>query len=280
MVPPQGRELTCASADGRLQGFSATLDGRWGALRVQAGDKLVTSAVDLSSGQVFAKPDLLGALGNWLVTGTRRHVYGVADPSALAVPPSWAPLGAFSNATIPMDMPAEAVTGRFPIDDPQNPPASGLSSDGTVLFTRLAADGQGSRVDAYALPAMTRLWTQTTAGSSYLTILGSGGNTLVAEKTADDGSRTTLGLNARTGATLWTLPTGRRVRAEHHADAGVGQRADRGDRPGDRPAAVLLGAEDRLERQARPASARRCCPAASGSTPPPTASSSRQTLTP
>ncbi|MGZ4659009.1 MAG: hypothetical protein ACXVGE_19375, partial [Blastococcus sp.] len=136
VVPPQASQLTCNSADAKLQGFSATLDGRWGALRVQAGDRLVASAIDLSSGQVLARPDLLGALGNWLVTGTRRHVYGVADPSSVAVPPSWAALGAFSNATIPMDMPAEAVTGRFPVDDAQNPPSTGLSSDGTVLFTR------------------------------------------------------------------------------------------------------------------------------------------------
>ncbi|MGZ6780526.1 MAG: hypothetical protein ACXVGO_16225, partial [Mycobacterium sp.] len=202
VVPSQRAQLTCNSADGRLQGFSATLDGRWGALRVQAGDTLVASAIDLSSGQVLARPDLLGALGNWLVTGTRRHMYGVADPSALVVPPLWARLGAFSNAVIPMDMPSEAVTGRFPVDDAQNPPSTGLSSDGTVLFTRLAADGEGSRVTAYALPAVRRLWVQTTAGSSYLTILGSGGNTLVAEKTADDGSVTTVGLNAHTGATL------------------------------------------------------------------------------
>ena len=49
---------------------------------------------------------------------------------------------------------------------------------------------------------MKQLWVQTTTGSSHLTILGPGGNTLVAEKTADDGSSTTVGLNAHTGATL------------------------------------------------------------------------------
>ena len=93
-------------------------------------------------------PDPLGALSNWLVTGTRRHIYWVADPSALAVTPSWTPLGAFSIAVLPMGMRAEAVTGRFPVDDAQNPPSTGLSSDGTLLCTRLAAAGQGSRVTA------------------------------------------------------------------------------------------------------------------------------------
>lgn len=124
VVLSQGTQLTCNSADTTLEGFGATLDGRWGALRVQARGKLVASAIDLSSGQVLARPDLLGALGNWLVTGTRRHIYGVADPSALAVPPSWTPLGALSNAVIPMGMPTEAVAGRFPVDDAQNPPST------------------------------------------------------------------------------------------------------------------------------------------------------------
>ena len=124
----------------------------------------------------------------------------------LTTPPAWKGLGSFSVGSraglVPMEDPSAITSGRFG----GNSSASGLSSDGTQLFTTQAtADNNGTVLIAYALPGMKQTWSQTSKDGVTFELRGSGGNVVVVERHAPDGT-TTEGLNAHTGATLWSLP--------------------------------------------------------------------------
>ena len=206
LVPAQAQQLTCSSSSGELQGFSATQDGAYGALTVHGGTLQVSTGITLATGALSPKVDLLGALGNWLVTGTQRRDYSNPDLYVLTTPPTWKGLGSFSVGSraglVPMEDPSAITSGRFG----GNSSASGLSSDGTQLFTTQAtADNNGTVLIAYALPGMKQTWSQTSKDGVTFELRGSGGNVVVVERHAPDGT-TTEGLNAHTGATLWSLP--------------------------------------------------------------------------
>jgi hypothetical protein len=208
VVPFQSEQLSCSGSAG-LEGFQATHDGAWGSLVVQSGNLGVSTAVNLATGELAPKADLLGALGDSLVTGTQRNDYNHPDLYVLSTPPGWQGVGSFSTGSdlnlIPLSDPAEATFGLFNGSGGSGADV-GLSSDATLLFVaRQNSDNSGTLLQAFSLPGMAKAWEQNTTDDIRFGLIGSGGDILVVQRQATDGV-TTEGLNARTGATLWTLP--------------------------------------------------------------------------
>ncbi|MFG1609078.1 PQQ-binding-like beta-propeller repeat protein [Actinoplanes sp. NPDC049265] len=198
--------LLCQAFDGELWNFSATLDGRWGALLWDSGDTSIAVAVDLATGKLHPRKDLMGTLGSFLVTGSK-------DAATLTTPDGWARLGRLktdgsSGGSVPLDGPGEyAPTGQLANRGFSNPPRMEVTPDGSVLAGVLESnDGSDSHIDGYALPSMRRLWRVPTAGSSTDTVAGINGNILLINRETNGASGgALLALDVHTGKKLWSI---------------------------------------------------------------------------
>lgn len=209
LVPFQSEPLSCSAFDGHLEGFQATHDGAWASLRVQSGNLSMATAVDLATGKLEPKADVIGALGNSLVTGTQRNDFSHPDIYVLTTPPAWRGVASFSTGSaldlIPLTDPSDATYGLFGGSGGGYGATTGLSSDAGLLFIARQNEAYGTLLQAFSLPTMAEAWRQSTAEDLKYGLIGSGGDILVVTRQAAGGV-TTEGLNARTGATLWTLP--------------------------------------------------------------------------
>jgi hypothetical protein len=167
--------------------------------------------IDLGSGELYPKDDVLGPLGVALVTGSHDSD-GRPDLMVLSTPPEWRGLGSFSSGSdpglVPVTTPGNVVRGLFGTGG--STASAGLSPDGRVLYTAQrspSADRQGTVLTAWSLPEMTQLWRRDTAtDNAQYSLIGAGSGVLVTQREGSDRASTTEGLDVTTGATLWSLP--------------------------------------------------------------------------
>jgi hypothetical protein len=194
--------LLCQAFDGELWNFSATLDGRWGALLWDSGDTSIAVAVDLATGRLHPRKNLVGTLGNYMVTGSK-------ETATLTTPDGWPRLGSVGeDSSVPLSGPGEyAPTGQLANRGFSNPPELEVTPDGATLAGVLKTlDSSSSYVDGYALPSMRRRWRLTTPDSTTDTIAGVTASTLLINRDKNGGARggELLALDVHTGKKLWS----------------------------------------------------------------------------
>lgn len=115
LVPNQNQQILCPSSmDGivaDLWNFIATHNGQWGVFEqpvTAANGDLEYDAINLTTGKTYPNPNLVGILGNNVVTGTGTSDDGSDQPTTLTVttPGSWAPLGTTASPGSPERRPA------------------------------------------------------------------------------------------------------------------------------------------------------------------------------
>jgi hypothetical protein len=214
LVPLQDEQLGCSAYSGHLldtntgQGAAATTaDGAWATVPLVDG----AAAVDLATGKIYPRADLLGALGNFVVTGTDDTYYsGDPNDAVVTVPPAWNALGAFQRGPdeeyIGPDFTSGPGGGVFHVISVGSSPTSGMSDSGDVLFDYQESDGPaGGVIRAYSLPGLSQLWSTDVADRTQVHLVAAGGDVLVVRRLGTDDT-TTDGLDARTGQLLWSLP--------------------------------------------------------------------------
>jgi len=211
--------MSCGAFDGNLQDFSATLDGKWGVLQWPQSKSDLEDAIDLTSGKLYPRSDLLGTLGNYVVTGTYHTPVG-GDPNiaTLTLPGSWRKLGTFKTGLaepgdVPLDEPAIfAPTGELANRGYSTPPVMETSPEGTELIGIVGSpsDEIPPTVSAYALPSARLLWSVRTPQYDTDTMEAVNASVVVIGRQTNngDGTTTLIALDVRTGATVWTTNVG------------------------------------------------------------------------
>jgi hypothetical protein len=164
-IEPSPEPIACQAYDGNLQSVSTTFDGKWGVLLWPRPQAMLRVAVDLRTGRIHPRADLLGTIGNYVTTGTDETVYsGKPNTVNVTVPGEWQVLGTFrsgaDDGTIDL-----ARTGRMARTGLANTGQSGdktvSTPDGTTVVT-VVESGPHRKVDsvnAYRLPSAQPLWT-------------------------------------------------------------------------------------------------------------------------
>lgn len=201
--------LDCANVDD-LRSFDATTDGHYGTLLWGTGDTDISLAIDLTDGSLHPRKDLVGVLGNYLLTGSASAQDDNGKPTMLTLttPDGWPALGHVAAVDTHIGTP---TGGEFTpsgwldttVNDSQS--GDGVTPDGTRLISS-HGDDQDNYVDGYTLPGMKRAWRFTTpryfsdqplAVTNHLVLLARQGN-------GGSGGDRLLGLDPATGKQLWS----------------------------------------------------------------------------
>lgn len=201
--------IDCGAYDGYLGSqasgaptFTATFDGRWGVYQPDDRYDLSHSiAIDLTTGKTYPKPNLYGALGNWVTIANKATEDDYPVSLTLTTPDRWSALGTLTlgNGMLeklpgPDDLELATSGAQFPTDNVYNPTAAAITPDGKTLI------GYQERATvAYSLPTMKKLWSTGAAGSV------DGINDTIAVLTQDngDGGTSLIALNTQSGAKVW-----------------------------------------------------------------------------
>ena len=230
LVPNQNQQILCPSSmDGivaDLWNFIATHNGQWGVFEqpvTAANGDLEYDAINLTTGKTYPNPNLVGILGNNVVTGTGTSDDGSDQPTTLTVttPGSWAPLGTAAgpgaqsgDPQLSGDLSGEghfypqdfAVTGYTGASGSSGDGIGALATpDGSTLVA-MYSDGNGnSWYRGYTLPSLKQLWSTPVPSGDTDQIAGiSNGDLLITRAVTNGGGDTyLLNLNPRTGQQLW-----------------------------------------------------------------------------
>lgn len=214
--------ISCSAYDGNLGSqsssdttFTSTADGRWGIWQPDDSyDLSGSAAIDLTTGQVYRRPGLYGALGDYAVVA-KMSQYHSPLRLTLMTPGTWAQHGTLTLGgsgmleEIPGPYNPTLVTSgaQFPTDDVDDPTSAAITPDGTTLVGLRGnfAQGDPTTTVAYSLPAMKELWsiptpryyTDSVAGISDSVVV------LARQENNGDGSTRLMALNPQTGARIW-----------------------------------------------------------------------------
>jgi hypothetical protein len=225
LVPAQDNQIGCPpGSDGELYDFSATLSGRWGVIELPVqGSSVSYDAVNLTTGKIYSRSDLLGVIGNYVVTGGSNS--GDTGPvnMIITIPGSWPRLGTAlasdqdgyipltsdgASSFAPQDYAATGyVWGTGPTG---NGPSAVATSDGTKLIV-IYSDGNGNTyVQGYALPSVHRLWNNATPRYYTDNLVAVNDSVVLIARSANGGQPAyeLMALDPRTGKTMWTANIG------------------------------------------------------------------------
>jgi hypothetical protein len=230
LVPNQNQQILCPpSMDGivaDLWNFIATHNGQWGVFEqplTAANGDLEYVAINLTTGKAYSNPNLVGVLGNNVVTGTGTSDDGSNQPTTLTVttPGSWAPLGTAAgpgaqngNPQLSGDLSGEghfypqdfAVTGYTGASGSSGDGIGAVATpDGSTLVA-IYSDGNGnSWYRGYTLPSLKQLWsTPVPSGDTDQIAAISNGDLLITRAVTNGGGDTyLLNLNPKTGRQQW-----------------------------------------------------------------------------
>lgn len=230
LVSNQDQRIACPSSmDGivaDLWNFIATHDGQWGVFEqpvTGANEENEYVAINLATGKTYSNPDLVGVLGNYVVTGTGTSSNGSNGPTTLTAttPGSWTSLGTAAGSgaqngnpqlsgdlsgsgdSYPQDFAVTGYTGDYgPFGDGTDTVAT---PDGSVLVT-VYSDGSGDAwYRGYALPSLNQLWTIPVPSSDDDQIVSISNTNLLITRANRDGASDTylLSLSPKTGRQQW-----------------------------------------------------------------------------
>ena len=232
LVPNQDQQITCPpSMDGivaDLWNFIATHNGQWGVFEkplTAANGDIEYAAINLTTGKTYSNENLVGVLGNNVVTGTGTSDDGSNQPTTLTVttPGSWAPLGTAAGPGAqggsgnpqlaghlsgegdfyPQDFAVTGYTGGY------GTPGEGIGAvatpDGSTLVA-IYSDGNGnSWYRGYTLPSLKQLWSTPAPSGDTDQIVGISNSDLLITRAVTNGGGDTylLNLNPKTGQQQW-----------------------------------------------------------------------------
>ncbi len=229
LVPNQNQQISCPpSMDGivaDLWDLIATHNGQWGVFEQPLTDSNGNSeyvAINLTTGKTYPNPNLVGILGNDVVTGTGASDTGSNGPTTLTVttPGSWTPLGTAAgsgaqngNPQLPGDL---SGAGNYPQDfavtgytGNYGSPGEGIGAvatpDGSTLVS-IYSDGNGnSWYRGYTLPSLKQLWSVPVPSGDNDQIAGISDTALLITRASSDGGGDTylLDLSPKTGQQQW-----------------------------------------------------------------------------
>ncbi|MCO8277044.1 PQQ-like beta-propeller repeat protein [Actinoplanes sp. TRM 88003] len=165
VIKPSPEDLSCQAYDGNLQALSTTFDGKWGVLLWPQPQKLLRLAVDLATGRLYPRADLLGTIGNYVAVGTDKTVYaGESNTVRMTVPGSWKTLGTFRSSGVTtgaIDLPQTgtmAWTGHAFAGDSGEKTVSTPSGEIIVSVVGNGPHSVPYSVSAFQLPSAKPLW--------------------------------------------------------------------------------------------------------------------------
>jgi hypothetical protein len=232
LVPDQDQQITCPpSMDGivaDLWNFIATLDGQWGVFEQPLSDangNIEYVAINLTTGKPYSNPNLVGVLGNNVVTGTGTSDDGSNGPTTLTVttPGSWATLGTAagpgaqngnpqlsgdlsgSGDFYPQDFALTGYTGGY--GSPGESIGAVATPDGSTLVA-IYSDANGNTwYRGYTLPSLKQEWSTPVPSADNDQIVGISDTDLLIARASSDGGGDTylLNLNPKTGQQQWKI---------------------------------------------------------------------------
>lgn len=192
--------------------FTTTFDGHWGVYQPDDRQDMSHSmAIDLTTGRTYPRPDLYGALGNWVTIAKRDGtIYNTLQSLTLTTPGSWPTLGTLTFGDGGL---LEGLSGPFDLNlampgaqpSSSEPAAAAITPDGNTLIGTQANGAQDERsaTVAYALPTMKKPWSLETPQYATYTIAAVSNAIVVIQSDNQDGSTELTALNTRTDATVW-----------------------------------------------------------------------------
>jgi len=202
---PSDSDPQCQAYDGNLDGFAATVDGRWGV--IQGG------VIGLADGTFRSDPKALGIISDYVIE-TSNTAWGDDSPTYYVTDPATgAKLGRILNDGTANGTVSGHQDGHISFGDskdlaPQH--QAGITAAGRQLFADPAFDGSapGPHIFAYALPSMKVLWESSKSFDP--SIEGEGGGILVMSLNdcVPGDVSCVVGVDDRTGRRLWKLPVG------------------------------------------------------------------------
>ncbi len=182
LQPNQDQQISCPSGgpgsdgiDGNLWNFVATFNGQWGVFEQPLQDSNgndVFAAIDLATGQTYANPNLLGVLGNYVVTGSGGSDDNGPATLTLTTPGSWPTLGTVSGPSgqgtpaLPGDLNSNsnveqefAFTGYAEQESNWGDGTETVATpDGGYLIVLFPDQSNDYLLRAYSLPGMQQVW--------------------------------------------------------------------------------------------------------------------------
>lgn len=214
--------VSCTAYDGYLGSrnaadptFTVTFDGHWGVFQPDDRYDLSHSiAIDLSTGRLYPRPGLYGALGDWVTVAKMSDTPSSPESLTLTTPGSWPTFGTLTLGDSgmlqklpgPFDLALATPGAQFPTNNVADPTAAAITPDGRTLIGVEGNSDQGANVAtvAYALPAMKKLWSVPTAQYDSPSMEGINDSVVVLASGEDGGSTTLLtALSTQTAAKVW-----------------------------------------------------------------------------
>jgi hypothetical protein len=230
LVPNQNQQIVCPpSMDGivaDLWDFIATHNGQWGVFEqplTAANGDIEYVAINLASGKTYPNDNLVGILGNNVVTGSGTSDDGSDQPTTLTVttPGSWATLGTAAgpgaqsgNPQLSGDLAGEghfypqdfAVTGYAGSGGNADEGDDAVATPDGSTLDAIYSDGNGnSWFRGYALPSLKQLWSTPVPADDTDQIVGISNNDLLITTAVTNAGGDTylLSLNPNTGQQQW-----------------------------------------------------------------------------
>jgi PQQ-like domain len=228
LVPAQRDQISCPpGGDGELLNFTATLNGQWGVIEppVQS-NTLSYDAIDLATGTLYHRSDLLGVLGNDVVTGSSETADGDGPfHMVLTIPGSWPRLAAVVSSDQARYLPLAAQNSGASDFTPSeyaptgylwgmgptgNGPDSAATPDGKILAVVYSDENDNTDVRGYALPSMRLLWSNATPRYHADNLAAVNDTEILVDRSENGGSQTSklMALDPQTGAVTWTANIG------------------------------------------------------------------------
>jgi outer membrane protein assembly factor BamB len=221
-------EPSCTAYDGYLGSqngadatFTMTANGQWGVWQPDDAHDLSGSiAVDLTTGKLYPKPDLYGALGNYVTFATMSSEFDSLTALTMTTPGAWPHLGTLTLDNTgdlyqipgPYQLQLATSGAQFPNNDVTNPTAAAVTPAGNTLIGLQGNYDQGGpdATVAYALPSMKKLWSIPMPSGYFDTIEGISNSEVLLGRTQINGDNTMvlMALDPRTGRRIWQQSIG------------------------------------------------------------------------
>lgn len=229
LQPNQDQSISCpSSGDGivaDLWNFVATLNGQWGVFEeplADANGNSVFVAINLATGKTYTNANLMGVLGNDVVTGSGSSDDGSDAPTTLTIttPGSWQTLGTaagpgaqsgnpqlqgdLSDGDTEQDFAVTGYTGTY------GTPGSGIGAvatpDGDYLVATYTDSNGNDWYGGYTLPSLHQVWSDPIPQDASDQIVGISETSLLITRSDSNSSNDDtylLSLDPKTGQQQW-----------------------------------------------------------------------------
>lgn len=232
LVKNQAQSISCPSSGerngGDLWDFAATLDGKWGVFELPIDDakgNIQYDAIDLTTGKTYPNENLVGVLGNYVVTGSGTDDVGDYPTKLTIAAPGGGPTfgtaagRAGSDTASPQLSGGDGGLGLEELADTGYTGYTGseeaalADTDASVTpngsyLTAIVNDGNGnSWYRGFALPSIKQLWSVPVQDVNNPAIVGISDTALLVTQ-GDDGDARLAALDPKTGRQEWAANVG------------------------------------------------------------------------